>query len=86
MKEILGEQFSDYMTLVHVIIKRGANSIIDSHDMSILHIFHDKPSKDPYQHVDNHSKVHKISIFVMKIKLFPITLRYHFLGKHFFKI
>ena len=44
-------------------------------------IFHDKPSEDPYRHVDELSqvceinKIHNESADVMKMKLFPATLR-----------
>ena len=49
--------------------------------MSMLPIFHGKPSEDPYRHVDELSQVckinqiHNFSADVMKIKLFPTTLR-----------
>ena len=44
--------------------------------------FHGKPSEDPYRHVDELSQVceinqiHNMSADVMKMKLFPATLRY----------
>ena len=49
--------------------------------MSMLPIFHGKPSEDPYRHVDEPSQVceinhiHNVSTDVMKMKLFPAPLR-----------
>ena len=49
--------------------------------MSMLPIFHDKPSEDPHRHVDELSQVceinhiHNVSTDVMKMKLFLATLR-----------
>ena len=49
--------------------------------MSILPIFHGKPSEDPYRHVDELSQVCEINHLqnvladTMKMKLFPATLR-----------
>ena len=49
--------------------------------MSMLPIFHGKPFKDPYRHVDELSQVCEINHlqnvpgYTMKIKLFPATLR-----------
>ena len=49
--------------------------------MSMLPIFHGKPSKDPYRHVNELSQVceinqiHNVSADIMKMKLFPATLR-----------
>ena len=49
--------------------------------MSILPIFYDKPSKDPYGHIDELSQVCEINHLsnvptdTMKMKLFPATLR-----------
>ena len=49
--------------------------------MSMLTIFHGKPFEDPYRHVDELSQVfeinqiHNVSADVMKMKLFPVTLR-----------
>ena len=49
--------------------------------MSMLPIFHGKPSEDPYRHVDKLSQVceinqiHNVLADVMKMKLFPATLR-----------
>ena len=60
---------------------RGANFRIDSHIMSMLHICHDKPSKDLYRHVYELSQVyeinhiHNVPTDVMKMKLFRATLR-----------
>ena len=62
-------------------LNRGANFKIDSHVMSMLPIFHCKPSENPYRHVDELSKVceinqiHNIPSDVMKMKLFPAMLR-----------
>ena len=57
--------------------------MIDSHVMSMLLIFHGKPSEDPYRHVNELSQVceinqiHNVSadVMKMKMKLFPATLR-----------
>ena len=49
--------------------------------MSMLPIFHCKPSKDPYRHVDELSQVcqlnqiHNVPTDVMAMKLFLATLR-----------
>ena len=49
--------------------------------MSMLPIFQGKPSKDPYSYVNELRQVceihqiHNILVDVMKIKLFPTTLR-----------
>ena len=49
--------------------------------MTVLPIFHDKPSKDPYRREEKVSQVCEINqiynapVDVMKIKLFPATLR-----------
>ena len=49
--------------------------------MSMLPIFHGKPSEDPYRHVDKQSQVCEISHLqnvpadMMKMKLFLSTLR-----------
>ena len=57
------------------------NFRIDLHIMSMLPIFHVKPSEDPYRHVDELSQVceinqiHNVSADAMKMKLFPATLR-----------
>ena len=40
------------VTRIHSPLGRGANFRIDSHVMSMLPIFHGKPSEDPYRHVD----------------------------------
>ena len=69
------------VTRIHAPLARNANFRIDSHVMSMLPIFHGKPSKDPYRHVDELSQVceinqiHNVSEDVMKMKLFPATLR-----------
>ena len=69
------------VTRIHAPLARNANFWIDSHVMSMLPIFHGKPSKDPYRHVDELSQVceinhiHNVSTDVMKMKLFPATLR-----------
>ena len=50
--------------------------------MSMLPIFNGKPFEDPYRQVDELSQVceinqiHKVSADLMKMKLFPATLRY----------
>ena len=55
---------------------------INNHVMSMLLIFHGKPSKDSYRHVDELSQVCEINHIqtvpadIMKMKLFPTTLRY----------
>ena len=49
--------------------------------MSMLPIFHGKPSEDPYRHVDELRKVceinqiHYVLADVMKMKIFSTTLR-----------
>ena len=69
------------VTRIHVPLNRGANFRIDSHVMSMLPIFYGKPYEDPYRHVDKLSQVyeineiHNVSVDVMKMKLFPATLR-----------
>ena len=69
------------VTIIHAPLGRGANFRIDSHVMSMLPIFHGKPSKDPYRHVDELSQVCEINHLqnvpadTMKMKLFPATLR-----------
>ena len=69
------------ITRIHAPLKRGANFRIDSHVMSMLPIFHGKPSEDPYRHIDELSKVCEISYLqnvpadTMKMKIFPATLR-----------
>ena len=84
-----GKSLSDYarpvlqrpVTRIHSPIGRGANIRIDSHVMSMLPIFHGKPSEDPYRHVDELSQVCEINHLqnvpadTMKMKLFPATLR-----------
>ena len=40
------------VTRIHTPLGRGANFRIDSHVVSMLPIFHGKPSEDPYRHVD----------------------------------
>ena len=40
------------VTRIHAPLARNANFRIDSHVMSMLPIFHGKPSEDPYRHVD----------------------------------
>ena len=69
------------VTRIHTPLARNANFRIDWHVMSMLPIFHGKPSEDPYRHVDELSQVceinqiHNVSADVMKMKLFPATLR-----------
>ena len=69
------------VTRIHAPLARNANFRIDSHVMSMLPIFHGKPSEDPYRHVDELSQVceinqiHNVSTDIMKMKLFPATLR-----------
>ena len=69
------------VTRIHAPLGRNTNFRIDSHVMSMLPIFHGKPSEDPYRHVDELSQVceinhiHNVSTDVMKMKLFPATLR-----------
>ena len=85
----VGRRLSDYarpvlqrpVTRIHAPIGRNVNFRIDSHVMSMLPIFHGKPSEDPYRHVDELSQVceinqiHNVSADVIKMKLFPATLR-----------
>ena len=82
------KRFSDYarpvlqipVTCIHAPLARNVNFRIDSHVMSMLPIFHGKPSEDRYRHIDlcqvceiNH--IHNVLLDVMKMKLFPATLR-----------
>ena len=70
-----------HVTRIHAPLNRGPNFRIDSHVMSMLPIFHGKPSEDPYRHVDELSQVCEINHLqnvpadTMKMKLFPATLR-----------
>ena len=63
------------------VFMRHSNFRIDSHVMSMLPIFHGKPFEDPYRHVDELSQVceineiHNVLVDVMKMILFPPTLR-----------
>ena len=69
------------VTRIHAALTRGAKFRIDSHVMSMLPIFHGKPSEDPHRHVDELSHVCEINHLqnvptdMMKMKLFPATLR-----------
>ena len=69
------------VTRIHAPLNRGMNLGIDSHVMSMSLIFHGKPSKDPYRHVDELSQVCEINHLqnvptdTMKMKLFPAILR-----------
>ena len=69
------------LTRIHAPLTRGANFRIDSHVMSMLPIFHGKPSEDPYRHVDEFSQVCEINHLqnvpadTMKMKLYLATLR-----------
>ena len=69
------------VTHIHAPLGRNANFRIDSHVMSMLPIFHGKPSEEPYRHVDELShiceinQIHNVSADIMKMKLFPATLR-----------
>ena len=85
----VSRRLSDYVrpilqrpvTRIHAPLARNVNFMIDSHVMSMLPIFHGKPSEDPYRHVGELSNVceinqiHNVSADVMKMKLFPATLR-----------
>ena len=68
-------------TRIHATLAINASFRIDAHVMSMLPIFHGKPFEDPYRHVDELSQVceinqiHNVSADVMKMKLFPATLR-----------
>ena len=70
-----------HVTRIHAPLARNVNFRIDSHVMSMLPIFHGKPSVDPYRHVDELiqvceiSHIHNVSAHVMKMKLFPVALR-----------
>ena len=65
------------VTRIHAPLDRNVNFRIDLHVMSMLPIFHE----DPYRHVEKLSQVceinqiHNVSANVMKMKLFPATLR-----------
>ena len=69
------------VTRIHAPLGRWANFRIDSYVMSMLPIFHGKPSEDLYRHVDKLSQVCEINHLqnvhadTMKMKLFPTTLR-----------
>ena len=69
------------VTRIHAPLARNANFRIDSHVMSMLPIFHGKPSEDTYRHINELSQVceinqiHNVLADVMKMKLFPVTLR-----------
>ena len=69
------------VTRIHAPLNRGENFRIDSHVMSMLSIFHGKPFDNPYRHVDELSQVckinqiHNVPADVIKMKLFPTTLR-----------
>ena len=69
------------ITRIPAPLGRGANFRIDSHVMSMIPIFHGKPSEDPYRHVDELSQVYEINHLqnvpadTMKMKLFPAILR-----------
>ena len=45
------------VTHIHAPLNRGVNFGIDSHVMSMLPIFHGKPPKDPYRHMEELSQV-----------------------------
>ena len=49
------------VTRIHAHLARNANFRIDSHVMSMLPIFHGKPSEDPYRHVNELSQVCEIN-------------------------
>ena len=76
------------VTRIHAPLNRGANFRIYSNVMSMLPIFHGKPSEDPYRHVDELCQVCEINHFqnvpvdTMKMKLFSANLRDR--AKHWF--
>ena len=88
-EENVRRRLSDYarhvlqrpVTRIHAPLARNTNFRIDSHVMSMLPIFHGKHSEDPHRHIDELSQVceisqiHIVSADVMKMKLFPATLR-----------
>ena len=88
-EENVRRRLSDYVrpvlhrpvTHIHAPLARNASFRIDSHVMSMLSIFHGNPFEDPHKHVDKLSQVCEInqihiqSADVMKMKLFPTTLR-----------
>ena len=49
------------VTRINAHLARNVNYRIDSHVMSMLPIFHGKPSEDPYRHVDKLSQVCEIN-------------------------
>ena len=73
--------FQRLVTRFHTPLNRGTYFRIDSHVISMLPIFHGKPSEDPYIHIDELSQVCEINHLqnvpadTMKMKLFPTTLR-----------
>ena len=77
----LGLSIKDPSLVFHASLGRNVNFRIDSHVMSMLPIFHGKPSEDPYRHVDELSQVceinqiHSVLANMMKMKLFLAILR-----------
>ena len=69
------------ITRIHTPLTRGANFRIDFHVMSMLPIFHGKPSEDPYRHIDELYQVceiihlQNVPADMMKMKLFLATLQ-----------
>ena len=69
------------VTRIHTPLNRGVNFRIDSHVMSMLPIFHGKPSEDPCIHVEELSQVceinhlQNVTVDTMNMKLFPATIR-----------
>ena len=49
------------VTRIHTPLNRGGNFRIDSHVMTMLPIFHGKPSEDPCRHVDELSQVCEVN-------------------------
>ena len=67
-EENVRRRLSDYarpvlqrsVTRIHAPLAKNVNFRIDLHVMSMLLIFHGKPSEDPYRHVDELSQVCEI--------------------------
>ena len=80
LSDYVGPVLQRPVTRIHAPLTRGANYTI-SHVMSMLPIFHVKPSEDPYRHVDQLFQVCEINHLqnvpadTMKMELFPATVR-----------
>ena len=79
--EYVGLVLQRPVTKVHAPLNRGTHFRIDSHVMSMLPSFHGKPYEDSYRNVHEQTQVfetnqiHNVSADMMKMKLFPVTLK-----------